>query len=102
APQDVEALTYRGWIRYNDSDPVGLTDLLNAVKLDGTYPDVHAFLAIVLYQSGCAADAKSELDVLDTLNPSPLIQQQIAGLRDQINQELASPSTTTSTCPVGP
>ena len=25
--------------------------------LDGTYPDVHAFLAIVLFQAGCATDA---------------------------------------------
>jgi hypothetical protein len=99
APQNVEALTYRGWIKYTGNDPAGLTDLFNAVKIDGKYPDVHAFLAVVLYQSGCAADAKSELDVLDTLTPSPLIQQQVAGLRDQINQELASPSTTASACP---
>jgi hypothetical protein len=99
-PQNVEALTYRGWIRFTDSDPVGVTDLLNAVKIDPKYPDVHAFLAIVLDQTGCIADAKSELDVLNTLNPSPLIQQQIAGLSDDINQALASPSTTASTCPV--
>jgi hypothetical protein len=102
APQNVEALTYRGWIKFTLRDPAGLNDLLNAVKIDGSYPDVHAFLAIVLYQTGCAADAKAELDVLDTLNPSPLIQQQISGLRDDVTRQLTAPSSTASTCPVGP
>ena len=53
APQNVEALTYRGWLRFVSGDAQGLADLQQAVKLDGSYPDVHAFLAIVLFRAGC-------------------------------------------------
>jgi hypothetical protein len=81
----------------------GLTDLRQAVMADSTYPDVHAFLAIVLYNAGCPADAANELKRLDALNPSPLIQQQIdgAGLRKKISDALAAPSTTAGSCGQG-
>ena len=100
APDNVEALTYRGWIRVISGDNQGLTDLRQAVMADGTYPDVHAFLAIVLFNAGCPADAASELTRLDALHPSPLIQQQIdsAGLREKINDALHAPSTTANAC----
>ena len=52
APQNVEALTYRGWVRFVSGDAKGIVDLQQAVKLDGNYPDVHAFLAIVLFRAG--------------------------------------------------
>jgi hypothetical protein len=35
---------------------------------------------------------------LDALNPSPLIQQLVAGLRTQIKEALAAPSTTVDAC----
>ncbi|HEX4819759.1 MAG TPA: hypothetical protein VFV00_06090 [Acidimicrobiales bacterium] len=100
APDNVEALTYRGWIRVISGDNQGLTDLRQAVMVDGTYPDVHAFLAIVLFQAGCPADAATELKRLDALNPSPLIQQQIDGadLRKKINDALTAPTTTANSC----
>ena len=47
---------------------------------DGSYPDVHAFLAVVLFRAGCVSDAANELTRLDALNPSPLIPQLVAGL----------------------
>jgi len=103
APDNVEALTYRGWIRVISGDNQGLTDLRQAVMADSTYPDVHAFLAIVLFNAGCSTDAKRELDRLDALHPSPLIQQQIDGadLRKKIDDALAAPSTTASSCGQG-
>ena len=103
APDNVEALTYRGWIRVISGDNQGLTDLRQAVMADSTYPDVHAFLAIVLFQAGCPADAQRELDRLDALHPSPLIQQQIDGadLRTKIKNALTAPSTTTNSCGQG-
>lgn len=103
APDNVEALTYRGWIRVISGDNQGLTDLRSAVMADSTYPDVHAFLAIVLFNAGCPADAKRELDRLDALHPSPLIQQQIEGadLRKKIDAALTSPSTTANGCGQG-
>jgi hypothetical protein len=93
APQNVEALTYRGWIRFVSGDTQGVNDLRQAVTLDGTYPDVHAFLAIVLFQAGCATDANAELQRLDALNPSPLITDQVASLRTQVQQALANPAS---------
>ena len=84
SPNNVESLTYRGWIRFTSGDTQGLTDLRQAVMVDGTYPDVHAFLAVVLFRAGCVSDAANELTRLDALNPSPLILQLVADLRTQI------------------
>jgi cytochrome c-type biogenesis protein CcmH/NrfG len=98
APNNVESLTYRGWIRFISGDAQGLSDLRQAVMLDGKYPDVHAFLAVVLFQAGCVSDAANELARLDTLNPSPLVQQQVDPLRTKIKDALAAPSTTANTC----
>jgi tetratricopeptide (TPR) repeat protein len=99
APQNVEALTYRGWMRFVNGDSQGILDLQQAVKLDGTYPDVHAFLAIVLFQAGCATDAQAELQRLDALNPSPLITDQVASLRGQVQQALANPASAAPCAP---
>jgi hypothetical protein len=93
APQNVEALTYRGWIRFVGGDAQGVADLHQAVTLDGKYPDVHAFLAVVLFRAGCVTDAAAELQRLDALNPTPLITDQVAGLRGQIQQALADPAS---------
>jgi hypothetical protein len=98
APNNVESLTYRGWIRFTTGDTQGLADLRQAVMVDGTYPDVHAFLTVVLFRAGCVSDAANELARLDSLNPSPLIQQLVAGLRTQIKDALAAPSTTVNAC----
>jgi hypothetical protein len=77
SPNNVESLTYRGWIRVTSGDTQGLSDLRQAVMVDGTYPDVHAFLAVVLFRSGCVSDAD---------------------LRTQIKNALAAPSTTANVC----
>jgi len=98
APSNVEALTYRGWIRFTGGDTQGLTDLRQAVMIDSTYPDVHAFLAVVLFRAGCVSDASNELARLDTLNPTPLMLQLVSDLRTQIKNELAATSTTANAC----
>jgi cytochrome c-type biogenesis protein CcmH/NrfG len=98
SPSNVESLTYRGWIRFTSGDAQGLTDLRQAVMVDGTYPDVHAFLAVVLFRAGCVSDAANEISRLDTLNPSPLVLQLVADLRAQIKDALAAPTTTANVC----
>jgi cytochrome c-type biogenesis protein CcmH/NrfG len=100
APGNVESLTYRGWIRMTSGDAQGLDDLRQAVMLDGSYPDVHAFLAVVLFRAGCVSDASTELNRLDALNPTPLVQQLVAGIRTEISAALAAPSTTANVCAV--
>jgi hypothetical protein len=98
SPNNVESLTYRGWIRFTSGDAQGLTDLRQAVMIDGTYPDVHAFLAVVLFRAGCVSDANNELARLDRLNPSSLVVQLVAAIRAQIKDALAAPSTTANAC----
>jgi cytochrome c-type biogenesis protein CcmH/NrfG len=98
SPNNVESLTYRGWIRFTSGDSQGLTDLHQAVQVDGAYPDVHAFLAVVLFRAGCVSDANNELVRLDALNPSPLILQLVADLRTQVKAAMAAPSTTANVC----
>jgi tetratricopeptide (TPR) repeat protein len=99
APQNVEALTYRGWVRFVSGDAQGIADLHQAVQLDVNYPDVHAFLAIVLFRAGCVTDAQAELQRLDALNPSPLIADQGVGLRAQVQQALADPASAAPCAP---
>jgi cytochrome c-type biogenesis protein CcmH/NrfG len=99
APQNVEALTYRGWIRFVSGDAQGIADLHKAVQTDGNYPDVHAFLAIVLFRAGCVTDAQAELQRLDALHPSPLITDQVASLRTEVQQALANPASASPCTP---
>jgi tetratricopeptide (TPR) repeat protein len=87
---NLEALTYKGWVltlsgRAGD----GLQLLLAAATADPTYPDVHAFLAIVLYRNGLVAEADRELDRLESLDPPPAIRELIGGLRAQVDAALA-------------
>ncbi len=88
-PTNAEALTYKGWLLTLDGDSErGLTTLLSAATAHPTYPDVHAFLAVVFYRNGLVEQAGRELDRLDALDPPPAIRELTAGLRAKINQRL--------------
>jgi hypothetical protein len=94
--KNVEALTYKGWALFLSGHPNdGLTSLIDGAQADPTYPDVHAFLAIVFFRSGLVAESGRELDRLDALKPPAQIRQLTEGLRAQV--EAAVASTTTST-----
>jgi len=94
-PDNVEAMTYRGWVLVLSGDTAeGLPALLEAATTDPTYPDVHAFLAVVLFRNGLVAEAARELDRLDALDPPAAIRQLTAGLRAQVDAALASTTTT--------
>lgn len=67
-PSNVEALTYRGWLRYRSGEPADtvLADFEEVGRLDATYPDATVFHAIVLADEGdhaAAADVLSRLDL---------------------------------------
>jgi tetratricopeptide (TPR) repeat protein len=88
-PDNLEALTYKGWVltlsgRAGD----GLRFLLQAATADPSYPDVHAFLAIVLFRNGLVDEADRELDRLEALDPPPAIRALVAGLRSQVDAAL--------------
>lgn len=101
-PSNAEALTYKGWMQTLNGDGAdGLTTLLSAATAHPTYPDVHAFLAVVFFRNGLVSQASRELDRLDALDPPPAIRDLTAGLREQIDaaQAASASTTTTSTTP---
>lgn len=98
-PSNAEALTYKGWMQTLEGDGAsGLSTLLAAATAHPTYPDVHAFLAIVFFRNGLVSQAGRELDRLDALDPPPAIRELTAGLRDRIDaaQAKAGSSSTTA------
>jgi len=97
-PANVEALTYKGWLLFlSDAPSEGLTTLLDAATTDPEYPDVHAFLAIVLFRNGLFEQASNELGRFEALDPPASIRQLTEGLRAQIDAALAEPATTSTT-----
>ncbi len=80
-PDNVEALTYRGWVLTLSGDiPNGLSSLIKAATTNPKYPDAHAFLAVVLFRSGLLTESSRELDRLDALNPPPDILRTLRAL----------------------
>jgi tetratricopeptide (TPR) repeat protein len=94
-PDNVEAMTYKGWIQFQSGDGRGVVTLIDAAELDPEYPPVHAFLAVAFERLGRPETAQLELDRLDALDPPPEFRELTAGLR----QRLASATTTTTTAP---
>ena len=94
-PDNVEALAYRGWVLTLSGDAsAGLESLLEAATTDPSYPDVHAFLAVVFYRNGLVAEADRELDRLESLDPPAGIRELVAGLRADVDAALATVAST--------
>lgn len=94
-PGNAEALTYKGWMLFLSGDAAGGLDaLLEAATANPSYPDVHAFLAIVFFRNGLIEPAARELDRLDALDPPQTIRDLTGSLRAQIDAALASTTTT--------
>jgi tetratricopeptide (TPR) repeat protein len=89
-PDNLEALTYKGWVLTLSGEAGdGLEALLAAATADPTYPDVHAFLAIVLFRNGLVAEADRELQRLAALDPPAAIRDLVEGLRAEVDAALA-------------
>jgi len=91
-PDNVEAMTYKGWIQYQSGDGQGVVTLIDAAELNPNYPAVHAFLAVAFERLGRPETAQQELDRLDALDPPPEFRELTAPLRAR----LASATTTTT------
>ena len=76
---NVEALTYRGWIQYQQgNDDAARADLDDAVAFDPEYADVRVFRTIVALDAGEFDDAAAELAAYDAANPSAVSQNLVA------------------------
>lgn len=75
-PTNVEALTYRGWVRYQTGDVAGASqDFDEAVSFDPGYSDVRVFRAVAALDRGDFDQADEELEAFDTADPSPVARQ---------------------------
>jgi tetratricopeptide (TPR) repeat protein len=102
-PENVEAMTYKGWIQFQSGDGQGVVTLINAAGIDPSYPATHAFLAVAFERLGRPETAQQELDRLDALDPPPEFRELTASLRQRLPAEIASAgSTTTTTAPPAP
>jgi tetratricopeptide (TPR) repeat protein len=92
-PDNVEALTFKGWFQFLSGDADGVVTLIDAVEADPEYPAPHAFLAVVFNRLGRPETALAELDRLDELDPPPEIARLVSGLREQVEADLAAGGT---------
>ena len=88
-PDNVEALTFKGWFQFLSGDESGVVTLIDAVETDSEYPAAHAFLAVVFQRLGRPETALLELDRLDALNPPEDILALVEGLREELEAEVA-------------
>ena len=97
-PDNAEALTYRGWYLFRSgATGDGLTQLLEAATVHPTYPDVHAFLAVVFARVGLRDNAIRELEQLDDLDPPAFVRDLVASLRAELAAPPPPPPTTSTT-----
>lgn len=83
-PDNVEALTYKGWFQLRMGDESGVVTLIDASELDEDFPATHVFLAVAFRDLGRTETALAELDRLDELDPPPEIARMAEGLRAEL------------------
>ncbi len=99
-PDNAEALAYKGWFQFHSGDAAAVDTLMAASEADPEYPDTYAFLAVILTRAGRPDLALTALDRFEALDPPASALQLTAGLRDQIESQLAEgPPTTATTAP---
>ncbi len=98
-PQNVEALTYKGWFlilasgtaqQAGDDDAfaqfvaLGEKSLADAVAVDPEFADARAFRAVVFSRLGREEAACAEIAILDDLRPAPMITQLITPIATRL------------------
>jgi tetratricopeptide (TPR) repeat protein len=89
-PDNVEALTYKGWFQWRSGDQTGVVTLIDATEADPDFPATHVFLAVAFRDLGRTGTALEELDRLDELDPPPEIARMAEGLRSELESDSAS------------
>lgn len=94
APDNVEAVTWKGWFQYRSGDAgSGLSTLVGATEIDDGFPATHAFLAAVFSDLGRSDYVAAELEKLDALDPPPDILALVEPLRAELDQPAADTPT---------
>lgn len=74
-PSNVEALTYRGWLRFQAGELVeGRADIDRAIQLDPSYPDAHFFKALLFMRDKKSDDAIKEFSLINFDNAPPEVK----------------------------
>lgn len=107
-PDNVEALTYFGWLTVLSASQIsdttaassrlesGLVLLRQATIADATYPDAHCFLGISFYRFlDDAQAAKPEIDSCLESKPPSEVAVLVEGLARDIDEALNNPAATT-------
>lgn len=94
APENAEALAFKGWYQFLSGDGLGLTTLIEAAEADPEYPPTHAFMATILERAGEYDYARRELALLDELDPPPYILEIVEPVRIRLEEQAASTATT--------
>ena len=105
-PENIEALTYFGWLTVlsstqEDDTAVavdrlqnGLLLLRQATIIDDDYPDAHCFLGITFFRFlDDAQAAQPEMRACLEANPPAAVASMVAGLSDQIDAAVTESST---------
>jgi hypothetical protein len=98
-PDNVEALTFRGWFQWLSGDKQGVVTLVDAAELDSAYPATHAFLAVIFDQLDRPATARQEIMRLDALDPPAEFRQLTSGVRARLGMPGSAETTTTAPGP---
>jgi tetratricopeptide (TPR) repeat protein len=94
-PDNVEAMTFKGWFQIQSGDGQGVVTLIDAVEIDPDYPATHAFLAVAFEKLGRPDTAREEIARLDALDPPP----QYVALTGPLRTRLGLPPTPAATTP---
>jgi tetratricopeptide (TPR) repeat protein len=87
-PSSTEALAYKAWMLRLSGDLESAVPLIeDAVAIDPAYPDARVFGAVISLDLGDVALASTHLDVFDTLDAPPFMDQLVEqqGLRTRID-----------------
>jgi tetratricopeptide (TPR) repeat protein len=102
-PSNVEALTYRGWLRYRLGGPAdeALDEFDEVGRLDPGFPDAIVFNTIVLSDEGRYGEAAEVLDELD-VEAAPAEVQFVIGQRGLVGEVFGEASYDVLSTPSAP
>lgn len=101
-PENVEALTYRGWALVQVGGAVpeladeGIEYLERALAVDAGYPDARVFLAIAYRNQGRTEEARAQLEALDDDEIPVFMQGQLDALRQELDAAGEGPAPPTT------